>query len=210
MRGLSACVVLFRLGRNRGLPTSVWCSTTQDVGDELTAHVRADMDVESKNAVIDCRLNKGRDSVAIDFDTADSTVGPVRITKHLDLDGRKVILQPTVDVQGKTGEVVVAAELDGDTTSAELTYNHAEESAVLEVCHRLDDDNVISPKVDLKTGDIAVRLNRSLGDDRAVKVTAQRENVDWEYFEGAWVVKGNIPLTDSGDSAISFKRSITL
>ena len=123
----------------------------------------------------------------------------------------QVIVQPTVDVQGKTGEVVVAAELDGDTTSAELTVNHAEESAVLEVCHRLDDNNVVSPKVDLKTGDIAVRLNRSLGDDRAVKVTAQRENVDWEYLEGAWVVKGNLPLTSSGSTgAISFKRSITL
>lgn len=122
-----------------------------------------------------------------------------------------MIVQPTVDVQGKTGEVVVAAELDGDVTSAELTVNHAEDSAVLEVCHRLDDNNVISPKVDLKTGDIAVRLNRSLGDARAVKFTAQRENVDWEYLEGAWVVKGNVPLTSDGTTgAISFKRSITL
>ncbi len=123
----------------------------------------------------------------------------------------QVIVQPTVDVQGKTGEVIVAAELDGDTTSAELTVNHAEESAVLEVCHRLDDNNIVAPKVDLKTGDIAVRLNRSLGDNRALKVTAQRENVDWEYLESGWVVKGNLPLTDSGaNGAISFKRSITL
>lgn len=122
-----------------------------------------------------------------------------------------MIVQPTVDVQGKTGEVVVAAELDGDTTSAELTVNHAEESAVLEVCHRLDENNVVSPKVDLKTGDIAVRLNRSLGEDRGVKVTAQRESVNWEYLEGDWVVKGNLPLTDSGSNgAISFKRSFTL
>lgn len=56
----------------------------------MTANVRADMDVESKNAVIDCRVNNGRDSVAVDFDTADSTMGPLRITKHLDLNGRKV------------------------------------------------------------------------------------------------------------------------
>lgn len=72
------------------MPTSVWVSTTQDVGDGMTANVRADMDVESKNAVIDCRVNNGRDSVAVDFDTADSTMGPLRITKHLDLNGRKV------------------------------------------------------------------------------------------------------------------------
>lgn len=80
-------VAMFRC---RGLPTSVWVSTTQDVGDGMTANVRADMDVESKNAVIDCRVNNGRDSVAVDFDTADSTMGPLRITKHLDLNGRKV------------------------------------------------------------------------------------------------------------------------
>lgn len=176
----------------------------------MTAHLRADVDVEAKNAVIDCCVKKGCDSVAVDFNTADNTVGPLRVTKHLDLNGRKVTLQPTVDVKGKTGELVLGAELDGDTTSAELTVNHADDSAMLEVCHRLDDHNVISPKVDLKTGEIAVRLNRSLGDDRAVKVTAQRENVDWEYLEGAWLIKGNVPLKDSGDSAISFKRSITL
>lgn len=80
----------YRLNRNRGLPTTVWASTTQDVGDDLTANVRADVNVESKNAVIDCRLNSGRDSVAVDYDTADSTMGPLRITKHLDLNGRKV------------------------------------------------------------------------------------------------------------------------
>ncbi|CAN0057205.1 unnamed protein product [Ectocarpus fasciculatus] len=205
------CGVVYKFNECRGMPTSLWVSTTQDLGDDMTANLRADIDTDSKNAVIDCRVNSGRDSVAVDFDTADSTMGPLRITKHLDLNGRKVIVQPTVDVQGKTGEVVVAAELDGDITSAELTVNHAEDSAVLEVCHRLDDNNVISPKVDLKTGDIAVRLNRSLGDARAVKFTAQRENVDWEYLEGAWVVKGNVPLTSDGATgAISFKRSITL
>lgn len=192
------------------MPTSVWVSTVQDCGEDVTAHVRADVDVESKNAVIDCRLSKGRDSIACDFDTSDNTVGPLRITKHLDLNGKSVIVQPTVDVQGQTGQVVIAAEVDGDTTSCELTLNHAEDSAVLEVCHRLDDSNVISPKVDLKTGDIAVRLNRQLSENRAVKVTAMRENVDWEYFEGAWQIKGNIPLLEAGDSAISVKRSITL
>lgn len=82
--------------RNRGLPTTVWASTTQDVGDDMTANVRADVDVESKNAVIDCRLNSGRDSVAVDFDTADSTMGPLRITKHLDLNGRKVGILATL------------------------------------------------------------------------------------------------------------------
>lgn len=72
------------------MPTSVWASTTQDLGDDMTANIRADVDVDSKNAVIDCRVNSGRDSVAVDFDTADSTMGPLRITKHLELNGRKV------------------------------------------------------------------------------------------------------------------------
>lgn len=72
------------------MPTSLWVSTTQDLGDDMTANLRADIDTDSKNAVIDCRVNSGRDSVAVDFDTADSTMGPLRITKHLDLNGRKV------------------------------------------------------------------------------------------------------------------------
>lgn len=176
----------------------------------MIAHVRADFDVESKNAVIDCRVSKGKDSVAVDFDTADNTIGPLRITKHLELNNKNVVVQPTLDIQGQTGKVVIGAELDGDETRAELTLNHSEDSAVLEVSHRIDDDNVISPKLDLKTGDLAVRLNRALGHHRAVSLTGTRDNVDFEYYEGPWQVRGNVPLVKHRDSAISFKRSITL
>ncbi|CAM9629622.1 unnamed protein product [Choristocarpus tenellus] len=202
--------VVYKYNSNRGLPTSLWLSTTQDMGDDTSAKIRAEMDVESKSTVIDCVVEKGDDSVAVDFDTTDNQLGPVRIKKSLDMNGRKVMVQPKVDLQAKTGELVLNAELDGDTTIAELTINQQDESAVLEVSHKLDDINTVSPKMDLKSGDISVRLNRDLGEGASVEVTADKTNVDWEYSEGKWSVNGNIPLEDSGSSAISFKRSITL
>ncbi|CAM9677614.1 unnamed protein product [Discosporangium mesarthrocarpum] len=180
------------------------------MGDDTKAKIRAEMDVDSKSTVIDCSVKKGSDEVAVDFDTRENQLGPVRITKNVDMNGRNLVVQPTVDLQTKTGELVVNAELDGDTTRAELTINQSDESAVLEVSHRLDDTNVVSPKVDLKSGDLSVRLNRDLGEGASVEVNADKKNIDWEYSEGKWSVNGNIPLEDTGASAISFKRSINL
>eukprot|EP00611_Tribonema_gayanum_P013118 TRINITY_DN238_c0_g1_i2.p4 TRINITY_DN238_c0_g1~~TRINITY_DN238_c0_g1_i2.p4 ORF type:complete len:128 (-),score=57.76 TRINITY_DN238_c0_g1_i2:531-914(-) len=126
------------------------------------------------------------------------------------MNGRRLTLEPTINVRDRTGELVINTEVDEDKTTAELTLNQADESASLEVSHRLDDFNVVSPKVNLKSGDVSVRLNRALDNGGVIEVTADRKNVDWEFNENAWTVKGNIPLEDTGASTISFKRSINL
>jgi hypothetical protein len=66
------------------------------------------------------------------------------------------------------------------------------------------------PRVNLKSGDVSVRVNRALDNGGTLEVNADKRNVDWEFAENAWVVKGNIPLQETGASSISFKRSINL
>jgi len=202
--------VEYNYNTNRGLPSSVWVSTSADIDDDTKLACKAEYDVKSKATVIEARLERGDDEVSIDFDTGSNEAGPLRLRKVLDMNGRRLTLEPKINVKDRTGELVINTDLDEDKTTAELTLNQADESASLEVSHRLDDFNVVSPKVNLKSGDVSVRLNRALDNGGVIEVTADRKNVDWEFNENAWTVKGNIPLEDTASSSISFKRSINL
>ncbi|KAG5179873.1 hypothetical protein JKP88DRAFT_196192 [Tribonema minus] len=202
--------VKYDYNANRGLPSSLWVSTSADIDDDTKLCAKAEYDVKSKATVIEARLERGSDGISIDFDTGSNEAGPLKLRKVLDMNGRRLTLEPTINVRDRTGELVINTEVDEDKTTAELTLNQADESASLEVSHRLDDFNVVSPKVNLKSGDVSVRLNRALDNGGVIEVTADRKNVDWEFNENAWTVKGNIPLEDTGASTISFKRSINL
>jgi hypothetical protein len=202
--------VKYDYSSNRGLPSSVWVSTSADVDDDTKLCARAEYDVKSKSTLIEARLERGKDQVAIDFDTASNEAGPLRIRKTLDLNGRRLTIKPKINVKDRTGELVINTDVDEDKTTAELTLNQKDDSASLEVSHRIDDFNIISPKVNLKSGDLSVRLNRALENGGQIEVTADKHNVDWKLNENEWTVKGNIPLEDTAASTISFKRSISL
>ena len=203
--------VVYKFNSNRGLPSSMWVRTRADLDDDTELVAKAEYDLGSKTTAIEATLSRGDDSVSLDFDTGSNEVGPVKISKAFDMDGKAVRVEPTINVQDKTGSVVVNAELDKDTTTAEITLDQADESAVLEVSHKLDDDNTVSPKVNLKSGDISVRLNRALKDGGSIEIVADRDNVDYELEnENGWTVSGNVPLKDTGKSTISLKRTVEL
>jgi len=202
--------VKYNYNSNKGLPSSIWVSSTTEVDEDTTISARAEYDVNTKSTVIDASFTKGGDSAAIDFDTSSNEVGPLRIQKSLNCQGKLLTFKPKINLKGKTGQLAIHSVIEEDKTSAEITVNKEDESASLEVSHRIDDFNVISPKVNLRSGDVSVRLNRSLENGGAIEINANRENVDWELNESDWIVKGNIPLDDKGASTISFKRSITL
>jgi hypothetical protein len=129
---------------NRGLPSSVWVSTSADIDDGTRLSAKAEYDVNSKATNIEARLERGDDAVSIDFDTGSNEAGPLKIRKTLDLNGRRLTLKPNFNVRDRTGELIINTEVDEDRTTAELTLNQADESASLEVSHRLDDYNIIS------------------------------------------------------------------
>jgi hypothetical protein len=171
---------------------------------------KAEYDLKSKSTIIEARLERGDDEIAIDFDTLTNEAGPLRIRKVFDANGRRLVVKPKFNVRDRTGELVINSEIDSDITTAELTLDQATDSASLEVSHRLDEYNIVCPKVDLKNGDMSVRLVRALENGGVLGVTADKRNIDWELEEDSWTVKGNIPLEDTQRSTISFKRSISL
>jgi len=210
VEGVQAGVV-YKYNENRGMPSSLWVSTIADLDDETKLRARADYNVGNKATELEASLERGDDSVTMTFDTATNEAGPVKITKNMDLSGRRVTLKPEIDVKARTGSIVINADVDDDKTVAELSMDQDGEVATLEVSHKLDDQNTVSPKVDLKSGDISVRLNRQLDNGSGLEVTADRENVNWEISDAnSWTVKGNVPLTDAGKSSISFKRTVEL
>lgn len=204
--------VVYKFNESRGKPSSLWVASTSDIDDDTVLRARADYNVASKTTEIEASLERGDDSVSMTFDTGSNEAGPVKITKTMDLSGRRVTLKPEINVKDRTGRITINADVDDDAnTVAELAMDQDGDEATLEVSHKLDDQNTISPKVDLKNGDISVRLNRALENGSSLELTADRDNVDWEISDSnAWTVKGNVPLTDAGKSSIAFKRTVEL
>ena len=47
----------------------------------------------------------------------------------------------------------------------------------------------MSDQVNLKSGDVSVRINRALDNGGTIELNADKNNVDWEFTENSWVVK---------------------
>eukprot|EP01084_Bolivina_argentea_P306926 530450_1 len=203
--------VEYSYNEDRSKPSSVWIATSADLDDDAKFRAKAQYHIASKTALLGAELEKDGESVGIDFDTSTNEPGPLRLTKIIDFSGRSVRVSPEIDLKARTGRLVVNADIDDEKkTVAELIVDHQDESASLEVGHQLDDQNRISPKINLKNGDIAVRLDRNIEDGGALTVTATKDNVDFAIKRNHWVTKGNVPINNTGKSSISFKHSIEL
>lgn len=118
--------VICNFDDRRGTPRTLWVRTTRNVEDDMTTH-RTDL-VTTRDAVIDCRIDRGCNSIAV------NTVGPNSMTKvNVDPYARKITVQPNLDVQGNAGEVKVTTSLKGGAFY-ELTVRRGGHSTVLELC----------------------------------------------------------------------------
>lgn len=213
----------YEYNANRGLPNIVFAKAVKHV-DENTLEAELQYDIASQAARLDATLRRGKDYVGIDFDS-NGEVGPLRIRKSIDFNGRNIVLKPKWNTRTGTGSIEILGELDADsTTFASLSLDQATEDAVLEVCHRLDDDVSITPRVNLTplvrshgigNGDVALKLNRRIGDSAILEVEVNdRREIGFEFNDrgtnGKWTVTGNIPFDNTNDARVAFKRTLEL
>jgi hypothetical protein len=213
----------YEYNANKALPNVVFAKAVKHI-DENTLEVEAQYDIASQVSRVDATLRRGRDHIGIDFDS-DGVVGPLRIRKSLDFNGRSVVIKPRWNARSQTGSLEILGELDADaSTFASLTLDQATEDAVLEVCHRLDEDVSITPRVNLTplirsrgigNGDIALKLNRRLGEGAVLELEVNdRREVGFEFNDrgtnGKWTVTGNIPFDNTNDARVAFRRTLEL
>lgn len=215
--------VRYEYNANKGLPNVVFAKAVRHF-DDNTLEVEGQYDFSNQVSRLDATVRRGRDSIAIDFDS-NGEVGPLRIRKSVDFNGRNVVLKPTFDTRTQRGSLEILGELDADsTTFASLSLDQTTEDAILEVCHRLDDDLSITPRVNLTplvrnngfgNGDIALKVNRRIGEGAILEVELNdRRELGFEFNDrgtnGKWTVTGNVPFENTRDARVTFKRTLEL
>ena len=131
----------------------------------------------------------------------------VSATKGLDVDGARVTIKPTYDVESEDTDVTVTYNKDG--TDVEINANLDAQS--LTISRQIDDENRVAPTL-TSAGGISVEWERDLGDDNSLTTTLKPDDsVNLEWKDSAWTANINIPLdgTDITGTDVSIKREVS-
>jgi len=148
------------------------------------------------------------------LDTAnEAVVEEVELSHRVGVRGRALTLVPKFVSAGTTGSLRARLELN-DATHVEVEgeANKARNTAyTLRVSHDVDDNNRVTPELDLKSGKMKYEWHRKLGGGNSLTTTVNpSENVELEWNDegarGAWTTKVNVPWGNHANSDVSFAR----
>jgi len=109
-----------------------------------------------------------------------------------------------------SGKLDVTTEASRDSLTAKVEYDTDDQNPVLSVSYKLDANNVITPAVSLKNGDLSYRWNRKIsgGSLDAKFRPGNALDVEWQdsASNGFWSTKANIPVNNPEGTKVSFSR----
>lgn len=192
------------------LPKNIWGKASTDVsGWGLSARAEftgtdfgsAAVDVDAANEDLDL-------DVHLEASAGDGfSVKTVSATKGLDVDGARVTIKPTYDVESEDTDVTLTYNKDG----TDVEINATLDAQSLTISRQIDDENRVAPTL-TSAGGISVEWERDLGDDNSLTTTLKPDDsVNLEWKDSAWTANINIPLdgTDITGTDVSIKREVS-
>jgi len=173
-------------------------------------------------ATVDAEYNLGEKSLNVDTDWVSDKLGLTlkaagNTRDHLTkvfasttqtLQGTKVTVGGEYDRLANKIDVTTTAALDDLT--AEIKYDTKDKDPVLSVAYNVDSNNVITPSVSLKDGEVSYRWKRALTGGSIDTKFNPGNNVEVEWTDngsnGVWKTKADIPVNDHAATKISFSR----
>lgn len=150
----------YALGNLKRAPESLFASHTFATPADGTARVYADYHVEGKLGAVEAVWESEKHGLQVSA-SADSAsyLKRVAATKTHSLRANRLTLSAAYDVLKKaaSGRASVGAE----GTVVDLQYDTLDKAPVLSVTHALDENNEISPSIDLRSGDMSYTYKRS-------------------------------------------------
>ncbi len=199
----------YSMSELRKAPQSLFAKRSVSVGDDSTVAVNAEFDVASKT--LEVATSWASDSLGLAVNAlADSKEMLKKVGAstsravgdfNLDLSGKYDMLKKTTDFAGK---------LSRDDTSAEVTYNTEEKDVVLNVAHNLDDRNSVEPSISLTSGEVTYGYTRKWDGGSLASTYHPGDRADFKWTDkgtnGNWVTKASVPLENTKNTKVSFKR----
>ena len=130
---------------------------------------------------------------------------------------KSLTLTPKYVSEGQKGSLSARLALNDATT---LEVEGEADSArdvdyTVRVSHDVNDNNRVTPELNLKSGKMKYEWSRKLGGDNVLTATASpNDNVELEWTDngarGAWTTKVNMPWGNIEGSDVSFARKFNL
>jgi len=198
----------YKLNEAKKLPETLFAKKTFAVADG-TATVDADLDVNSKRVSVAAKWVSDRLGLTVSAD-ADSKDHLTRVgaEKTERIENNDLVLKGSYDVANQ--KISAAAKVTRDKTSAEASYNTADEDMTITVSHDLDEVNTLHPSYSTKSGKIAYGWTRKWngGELDANYVHGDKAVLEWtdKGNRGDWKTKAEVPLEDTKNIKVSINR----
>lgn len=198
----------YSMSELRKAPQTLFARRTIGLGDS-SATVDAEFDVAGKTLEVATSWVSDKVGLAVNA-LADSKemlkkVGASTTRSvgdfNLDLSGKYDMLKKSTDFAG---------QLSRDDTSAEVTYNTEDRDVVLNVKHNVDDRNTVEPSISLTSGDVTYGYTRKWDGGSLSSSYHPGDRADFKWTDkgtsGSWVTKASVPLENTKNTKVSFKR----
>jgi len=199
----------YSLADLKKVPDSLFAKRSFETTADGVANVETDYNVAEKTLAV--AANWASDKLGLSFgangNSKDRVTEVSASTSH-SIRGNRVTLKGTWDRLKSQFDVNTRAVVDDIT--AEVDYNTADKNPVLSVSYQFDSNNVVTPAVSLKDGEMSYRWNRKInggaldakfrpGDSLAVEWQDNGSN-------GVWSTKAHIPTSNPSGAKVSFSR----
>jgi hypothetical protein len=199
----------YSLADLKKVPDSLFAKRSFGTTADGVANVETDYNIAEKTLAV--AANWASDKLGLTFgangNSKDRVTEVCASTSH-DIRGNRVTLKGTWDRLKSQFDLNTRAVVDDIT--AEVEYNTADKNPVLSVSYKLDSNNVVTPAVSLKDGEMSYRWNRKINGGAVDAKFRPGDSLDLEWNDngsnGVWSTKAHIPTSNPSGTKVSFSR----
>lgn len=189
-------------------PEEIFAKRSFSTGNDGTATVDADYNIDTQQLNVATVWKNGQGlSVSAAGNNKDK-VTKIGAETSTTVSGHSLNLAAAYDLLTK--KVSTNTRLTVDDTKIQLKYDNADRDPVVEINHKLDDKNTVSPSISLKSGGMTYGWLRKIngGTIGATLHPGDKVEINWEDngANGVWKTKAEVPLEDHSATKISFSR----
>ena len=196
------------LGDLKRAPEELFAKKSFSTGTDGTATVEAEYNIDSQTLNVNGKwINKNGLTLTGKGNTKDhlTEVGAETSTT---MSGHKLNVGAVYDLLSK--KLSTTTSMNVDDTVVEVKYDNDAKDPVLEVSHKLDDKNTVTPTISLKTGAMTYGWTRKINGGSLETKLHPGDKVDltWEDngASGVWTTKAEVPLENHAGTKVSFSR----
>jgi len=209
------CVVGFKMGlaNLRKAPEELFAKRSWSTLGDGTATVDADYNLASKVLNIATKWSSTKHGFELSAEgNTDDHLTMIGAETTQNWNGNRLTFGAAYDLLSK--KLSGSGKINVDDTDVTLRYDNAERDPVLQVHHKLDDKNTVSPSISLKSGEMTYGLTRKLNGGHLDIDFHPGDKVLLEWTDnganGVWSTKADIPVGNTAATKVSFSRDWNL